>query len=158
MMRVSFDLDDTLFLDDKKYETEPPLSFPYRLIYKEHLRKGTIDLLQKIHQADIELWIYTTSFRSERYIRHLFKHYGVQLDEVVNGERHLREVQANKKEPMPSKYPSYYRIDLHIDDDISVVQNGKIYGFNVFLIKNEMPNWADNIWSEIVRIREKYEQ
>lgn len=155
MMRVSFDLDDTLFLDSKKYETEPSLPFPYRCMYKEHLRKGTINLLQKIRQTDIELWIYTTSFRSERYIRHLFRHYGIQLDQVVNGERHLREVQANKKEPMPSKYPSYYRIDLHIDDDVSVVQNGNIYGFKVFLIKDEMPDWANAIWLEIIKLKDE---
>lgn len=46
----------------------------------------------------------------------------------------MKEVQAGKKEPMPSKYPAKYRIDLHIDDDPSVMQNGKVYGFRVFIV------------------------
>ncbi len=64
--------------------------------------------------------MYTTSFRSEQYIRGLFRCYGIKFDNIVNGARHAREVQAGHTEAMPSKYPSKYRIDLHIDDDRSV--------------------------------------
>ncbi len=152
-MIVSFDLDDTLFMDERKYETEKELKFPYNMIYEEHLRKGTIQLLNKISNAGIEVWIYTTSYRSEKYIKGLFKQYGIRIDQVVNGKRHANEVQANKKEPMPSKFPAYYRIDLHIDDDISVLQNGRTYGFKVFLIKNDMPDWTDAVWEEIMKIK-----
>ncbi len=40
-MKISFDLDDVLFVDPKEMETEPPLRFPFNRIYKERLRKGT---------------------------------------------------------------------------------------------------------------------
>ncbi len=105
-MRVSFDLDDTLFVSPKNFKTEERLKFPFNIIYKERLRLGTVALMKWIREQGIELWIYTTSFRTEGYIRGLFRCYGVKLDSVVNGERHACEVQAGKREAMPSKYPS----------------------------------------------------
>ena len=154
-MIVSFDLDDTLFVSDKTFKTEPPLKFPMHIIYKERLRLGTAPLMNYIRKQNIKLWIYTTSYRSERYIRGLFKCYGIKLDNVINGEKHAKEVQANHADGMPSKYPSKYRIDLHIDDDISVLQNGKIYGFNVFLVGQQDDEWAEKIKKEIERIKSR---
>lgn len=153
-MIVSFDLDDTLFVDPHNFDTEKPLRFPYNIFYKERLRFGTIQLLSKIRKNDIRLWVYTTSFRSEKYIKSLFRCYGIKIDNVINGERHQKEVQGNKLQAMPSKYPSKYRIDLHIDDDESVYQNGIRYGFKVYLIKNEDIDWVSNIWNEIERMKE----
>ena len=153
-MKVSFDLDDTLFVSPDNFKTEAELKFPFNKIYKERLRYGTIDLMNWIKEQGIELWVYTTSFRSERYIRKLFRCYGIKLDDVVNGERHAREVQADKKEAMPSKYPGKYRIDLHIDDDISVKENGRAYGFKVFIIGAQDEQWTNKIKNEIINISE----
>ena len=144
-MKISFDLDDTLFVSPDKFKTEKNLKFPFNIMYKERLRYGTVKLIGELKKMGAEIWIYTTSFRSERYIRGLFKRYGIKLDQVVNGVRHTVEVQRGKKEPMPSKYPSWYRIDLHIDDDVSVLNNGKIYGFKVFLIGEQDDKWTDKI-------------
>ncbi len=152
-MRVSFDLDDTLFVAPEKFKTEKSLRFPFRIIYKERLRLGTIELFKYLTEHNIEPWIYTTSFRSERYIRGLFRCYGIKLCEVVNGERHAREVQRDNPEAMPSKYPAKYRIDLHIDDDISVKQNGDTYGFRVFIIGAEDEHWTEKIIKRIEEIR-----
>ena len=85
----------------------------------------------------------------------LFWCYGLKPDSIVNGERHTREVQANKTEAMPSKYPSKYRIDLHIDDDISVARNGKTYGFKVFIVGEQDDEWIDKIKCEIDKINKK---
>ena len=144
-MKVSFDLDDTLFVSPVKFKTEKERKFPFNKIYKERLRLGTIDLMRWIKEQGIELWVYTTSFRSEQYIRGLFRCYGIKLDEVVNGQRHAKEVQGDKRVVMPSKYPGKYRIDLHIDDDISVVQNGRTFGFKVYLIGEQDDLWTDKI-------------
>ena len=54
---------------------------------------------------------------------------------------------------MPSKYPAKYRIDLHIDDDPSVMQNGKVYGFRVFLVGPPDDEWGDKILQEAMRIK-----
>lgn len=154
-MIVSFDLDDTLFVPENKFKTEPALKFPFCAVYKERLRLGTVELMKYIREQGIDLWIYTTSFRSERYIRGLFKHYGIRLDRVINGAKHAEEVQTGRTEAMPSKYPSRYRIDLHIDDDVSVAQNGRIYGFRVFTVGGQDDGWTAEIKEEIERIQRK---
>ena len=145
-MRISFDLDDTLFVAaEDGFTLEPPLKFPWNQIYQERLRAGTIALMQRLRELNCEVWVYTTSFRSPFYIRSLFRHYGIRIDEIVNGARHEREVQAEHSEPMPSKYPAHYRIDLHVDDDKSVLANGQYYGFRVFQIGPPDDEWAEKI-------------
>ncbi len=152
-MRISFDLDDTLFVSEEKFKVEAPLRFPFCAIYKERLRLGTIALMKALREQGMELWVYTTSFRSEQYIRGLFRCYGIKFDNIVNGARHAREVQAGHTEAMPSKYPSKYRIDLHIDDDRSVAENGRTYGFHVWIVGGQDDNWTDHILKEIESIR-----
>ena len=157
-MVVSFDLDDTLFVSPEDFNTEKELIFPLNVLFKERLRLGTIDLFNRLQENGIETWIYTTSFRSERYIRHLFGCYGIKVGQVINGKRHQDEVQGSKAEPMPSKMPGKYRINLHIDDDISVYQNGRTYGFKVHLVGPPDDEWADKILEEALRIAEKEQE
>ncbi len=152
-MIVSFDLDETLFINPEKIPAEESFKFPLDRIFKDRLRKGTPELLQWINNSNIQLWIYTTSFRSERYIKAIFRHYGIRIDNIINGKRHEKEVQGNHKEIFPSKYPSKYHIDLHVDDEISVYQNGISYGFRVYLLKENDTNWTENIRTEILRIK-----
>lgn len=152
---ISFDLDDTLFVSPDLCKTEKRLRFPFSLIYSDRLRLGTIELFHQLQSMGIETYIYTTSFRSEKYIRRLFRHYGIRLGEIINGQRHQKEVQGDRKEPLPSKYPSKYRINLHIDDDKSVMDNGKCYGFKVFLIEpKNQENWVNDILEAASKIRE----
>ncbi len=152
-MKVSFDLDDTLFVSPDGFETEAVPSFTYKWKYKERLRKGTIELFEMLNAMGVEIWIYTTSFRSERYIRGLFRCYGLEVENIVNGERHAKEVQGGRVEAMPSKYPSRYRIDLHIDDDVSVAQNGRVYGFKVFIVGSQDDNWVEKIAEEVEKMK-----
>lgn len=154
-MIVSFDLDDTLFVNPEKVSAEKPLHFPLSLIYRDRLRDGTRELLSELNKNNIEVWIYTTSYRSERYIRSLFSCYGIRIENIVNGARHMKEVQGSRKEAMPSKYPSKYRISLHVDDDASVAENGRTYGFNVYLINDGDSEWVKNIRREIQALKAK---
>ncbi len=152
-MIVSFDLDETLFVNPEKVPTEEPLKFLLNKIYRDRLRKGTPELLKWINNSGIKLWIYTTSYRSERYIRNIFRHYGIKIDYIINGKRHAEEVQGSKKEIMPSKYPAKYHIDLHVDDEISVYQNGIAHGFRVYLLREDDNKWTERLKAEIIRIK-----
>jgi len=154
-MRVSFDLDDTLFVNPNRTDMENELKFPFKYRYKERLRKGTIELIRQIQENDIEVGVYTTSFRSRKYIKRLFRLYGIKFDFIINGYSHYNDVQKGKNEPMPSKYPSKYRIDLHIDDDISVLKNGEVYGFRVYLISEDDVNWNEKILERIKTLKER---
>ena len=152
-MKISFDLDDTIFMSSGSAKTEKPLPFPINMVFKERLRYGTISLFNYIREQNIELWIYTTSFRSEKYIKNFFRCYGLKIDYVINGYRHMKEVQGNKLEVMPSKCPNRYHIDLHIDDEISVAQNGEIYGFKVLIIDRQDDEWDKKVIQAIGAVR-----
>lgn len=148
-MRISFDLDDTLFVSPQIMSTETELSFPLNRIFQERLRYGTIECFQQIRAREAEIWIYTISFRSEWYIRNLFRCYGLKLDGIVNGARHAKEVQGHRTEILPSKCPNHYRIHLHVDDERSVAQNGAMDGFTVFLIGAWDAAWVQKLLTTI---------
>ena len=67
-MRISFDLDEVLFVSPETHKTEKPLRFPFNKIYKEKLRLGTPELINKLQKLGYEVWVYTSSFRTEKYI------------------------------------------------------------------------------------------
>ena len=154
-MRVSFDLDEVLFVSPVTHKTEKELTFPFNKIYKERLRLGTPDLVNRLQSEGFEVWVYTSSFRTERYIKNLFRHYGVRFDGIVNGERHLREVQGNRKDPVPQKLPSKYRISLHIDDEAIVVTSGRLHGFNVYQLNAQDDDWAGKIMQRVYEIKKR---
>lgn len=154
-MRVSFDLDEVLFVLPETHMTEPELKFPFNKFYKERLRYGTVKLIHQLHDEGFEVWVYTSSFRSERYIKGLFRHYHVKFDGIVNGERHLREVQGKRKDSVPQKLPSKYRISLHIDDESIVCTSGKLYGFNVYQLNAQDDDWEAKIMARVYEIRKR---
>ena len=157
-MRVSFDLDEVLFVSPKTHRTEPPLPFPLRNFYKEHLRFGTPELIRTLQSMGYEVWVYTSSFRSEAYIRRLFRCYGIKFDGIVNGDRHLREVQRDRRETLPQKVPSHYRISLHVDDAAVIVTSGRQMGFNVYQLDAQDDNWKEKVIARADEIRRREEQ
>ena len=155
--RVSFDLDEVLFVSPETHKTEPELPFPLRNFYRERLRLGTPELIWELQIQGYEVWIYTSSFRSERYIRGLFRCYGVRLDGIVNGNRHLKEVQRDNKTVLPQKLPNRYRISLHIDDEEVICSAAGQYGFRAYQLNSQDDNWKEKIIEQADRIR-KIEQ
>ena len=157
-MRISFDLDEVLFVSPKEYETEPPLRFPLNRLFPERLRKGTVQLIHDLQAEGFEVWVYTSSFRADVYIKTLFRHYGVKFDGIINGDRHKREVQGNIAKPLPQKMPHQYHISLHIDDEDAVHANGKLYGFRTLKVYEPDDEWAEKVMAEAKRIRELEER
>ena len=54
-MRVSFDLDEVLFVSPLTHKTEPPLGFPFGQIYRERLRRGTPELINRLQEMGYNL-------------------------------------------------------------------------------------------------------
>lgn len=154
-MRVSFDLDEVLFVSPETHKTEPGLRFPWNKIYKERLRLGTPELINTLQDMGYEVWIYTSSFRTERYIQGLFRHYGVRFDGIVNGRRHQREVQGSHAKKLPSKLPNRYGISLHIDDEMIVCSLGRQYGYNVYHLDAEEEEWKEKVIAQADLIRNR---
>ena len=154
-MRISFDLDEVLFVSPATHKTEAPLPFPLNRIYTERLRLGTPDLIRKLQSSGDQVWVYTSSFRSEKYMRGLFRCYGVKLDGIVNGQRHLREVQRDHSETLPQKLPNHYRISLHIDDEEIICVNGRQYGYEVYRLEAQDDDWKEKIIARADQIRKR---
>ena len=97
--------------------------------------------------------MYTSSFRTGKYIRSLFRHYHVRFDGIVNAQRHLKEVQRDNKTILPQKLPSKYRISLHIDDESIVCSLGRQYGYNTYQLNAEDDELKDKILNRAEQIR-----
>lgn len=154
-LKVSFDLDEVLFVSPLTHKTEPALPFPLNIIFKERLRYGTPSLINELKRRGYEVWVYTSSYRTQRYIKCLFGLYGVRFTEIVNAQRHLEEVQRNRKEMLPQKLPNNYRISLHIDDEDVVVSYGKTYGFEVYQLNAHDDDWKEKILGRMEQIEAK---
>ncbi len=154
-MRVSFDLDEVLFVSPDTHKTEPPLPFPFNRIYKERLRLGTPELVRTLQKMGYEVWVYTSSYRTESYIKHLFWGYKTRFDGIVNATRHLREVQGNKKQILPQKMPSKYRISLHVDDESVICSLGREYGFDTYQLDAQDDDWKEKVIERAEQIRKR---
>ena len=152
-MRISFDLDEVLFVSPKNHKTERPLRFPYNLIYRENLRFGTPGLISELQNEGYEVWVYTSSFRSQNYIRRLFKHYGVKFDGIINAQRHNKEVQSGHTRIFPQKMPQRYHISLHIDDEENIIKSGRTFGFHAMRVYEPDDNWEEKVIEEAERVR-----
>ena len=149
-MRVSFDLDEVLFVDPATHKTEPRLPFPFCKIFKERLRKGTPELIHSLQKLGYDVWVYTSSFRSESYIRNLFWCYGVKFDGIVNAKRHRSQI-------LPQKVPSRYHISLHIDDESVICSYGKEYGFDAYQLDAEDDEWKEKVIARADEVKKKRE-
>ena len=154
-MRVSFDLDEVLFVSPKTHKTEPELPFPLNKIFKERLRLGTPGLINALQDLGYEVWVYTSSFRSEQYLRMLFFFYGVRFDEIINASRHLNEVQKGHSETLPQKVPSHYGISLHVDDESVICTYGRQYGFEAYQLDAPDDEWKEKVLERAFQVRRK---
>jgi hypothetical protein len=139
-VRISFDLDDTLICGSA-VPTEQLVSWWRRWAYGEPIRSGTKALLSELAGRRHELWIYTTSFRSPRYLRGWFSAFGIRLSGVVNQARHDRIVGRRG----PSKLPSAFGIDLHFDDSPGVAEEGLRHGFDVVVVSPDDLEWTTRV-------------
>ena len=154
-MRVSFDLDEVLFVSPETHKTEPELRFPLNRFYRERLRFGTPKLINTLQEMGYEVWIYTSSYRTEKYLKRYFKYYNIRFDGIVNAQRHLREVQGDRPEILPQKMPQRYRISLHIDDEEVICSLGRRYGFSVYQLEAQDDDWAEKIIAYAEKIRKR---
>ncbi len=154
-MRVSFDLDEVLFVSPETHKTERPPDFIHAKLFCERLRLGTPDLINTLQKMGYDVWVYTSSFRSEMYIKLLFLGYGVRFNGIVNAARHLKEVQGNRKTILPQKVPSRYRISLHVDDESVICSLGREYGFDAYQLDAQDDDWKEKVIARAEEVKRR---
>jgi hypothetical protein len=140
-MRIAFDLDNTLIRGEYKFALEAPRrKYWARLLGKESLRAGIVELADYCQSRGWEVWVYTTSYRSVGYIRWLFWLHGIHLAGVVNQTRHDHEVTVRS-----TKYPPQFGIDLLIDDSEGVRLEAERYGFAMLVVSPTDGEWTAKV-------------
>lgn len=143
-MRISFDIDDTLVCS-ARVPAEQPLARWRRFWYSERLRAGTTELMRELIRMRCEVWFYTTSYRTPRYLTGWFRCLGVPIAGVVNQDLHDRVVGRRG----PSKYPPAFGIDLHVDDSEGVGMEGRQHGFAVVVVAPEDRDWVGRVLAAV---------
>jgi phosphoserine phosphatase len=145
MMRLAFDLDNTLIRGSYSFPLEAPKRKLWaQLLRHEPLRAGIIELCDYCQQRSWEIWVYTTSYRSAWYIRRLFWLYGIRLAGVVNQARHDREVTVRC-----TKYPPRFGIDLLLDDSEGVRLEAERFGFEMLVISPADTAWVAQVKAKL---------
>ena len=149
-MKISFDLDDTLICHDPLVPREKhTVPWILRLGFREPLRQGAVDLLRRLQSLGHEVVIYTTSHRSPRSVRWWLRCYGIRIGQVINQDIHEREVSRLSLPSFPSKLPSLFNIDLHVDDLPGVAVEGEQHGFEVLVIDPHDEDWTRHILNAV---------
>ncbi len=135
-MKVSFNLDDVLFVSEQGYETEPELEFPLNRLFPERLRKGSVELINELQKRGFSTLIYTSSFKTPIYLDALFKHHNIYFDQVINSYN-----------PEDEK-----TISLHIDS-VNNSQEIESPDLKVFKLSGPDNDWVQKVLDEAERIK-----
>lgn len=145
-MIVSFDIDDTLVSSSPQFKVEPTTLLS-RIIGGEKIRKGTIQLFRDLESNNHKIWIYTTSFRSQFYLKKMFFAYGLKPKRFINERINRKELKRMNCEA--SKHPGLFGIDIHVDDSIGVIEEGRRFGFKTIHVTPSDTKWAEKIIERI---------
>jgi hypothetical protein len=153
-VRISFDIDDTLAClpEHAAAEDSKLPGFVHRWL-GEPLRSGTRELIRDLRRQGCSIWIYTSSGRTPAYIRRWLMLYGIHVDGVVNSDRHQHILAQNGLENSPSKLPSAFDIDLHVDDSEGVRLEGVDHGFRVVVVCPKDEHWAQKVKDAVVDVQ-----
>lgn len=153
-VRISFDIDDTLAcqLDHSPVEISWLPACVHRW-WGEPLRVGTRSLTRELRRQGCSIWVYTSSGRAPSYIRRWLMLYGIRVDGVVNSVLHNQTLNARGLLNTPSKLPSAFDIDLHVDDSEGVRIEGHEHGFRVVVVDPQDEQWAQRVLEAVAGVQ-----
>jgi len=145
-VRISFDLDGTLFVSDPQQVEPDMLNFVERERVAR-LRKGTRELMAALAEQGWEIWFYTNSLRSRTSLWAWASRIGLPVTDVVNQQIHENRCAEMGLAPVQvsAKMPQWFGIDLHVDDSPEVAQRVSGCGGRVCLISESDPDWAGKV-------------
>lgn len=153
-VRISFDIDDTLACQPHHSAAEDSkLPECVHRWLGEPLRNGTRALIRELRRQNCSIWVYTSSGRTPAYIRRWLLLYGIHVDGVVNSVRHGHALTARGLSNAPSKLPTAFDIDLHVDDSEGVQIEGYDHGFRVVVVRPDDEQWAQKVLEAVARVQ-----
>jgi hypothetical protein len=153
-VRISFDIDDTLACQLDHSAVEPSkLPACLHRWFGEPLRQGTRELIRELRRQNCSVWVYTSSGRTPAYIRRWLLLYGIHVDGVVNSVRHAQALSERGLVNSPSKLPTAFDIDLHVDDSEGVKSEGYDHGFRVAVIRPDDTQWTHRVLEAVAKVQ-----
>ena len=153
IMRVAFDLDDTLIPGRVPFPVYPLPRNPIRRMFCcEPLRTGSVKLIGELQDLGHEVWIYTTSYRHPFRTKLMFRAYGARIRRVINQSEHLRKMaEMNDIFQHCTKFPPAFGINLLVDECSGVVAESQRFGFEVVQVQPDDPDWAAKVLERVSR-------
>lgn len=152
LLKVSFDLDDTLICGDVQAEI-PRFSWLTVMLSDGPLRKGTADLFDWLRRRGCSIGVYTSSYRSIWHLKLLFWNYGIKTDFLIN--QFVHELHFKNKPYVPIKNPYFFNIDIHIDDESSVKSATQNQLCQVILLSKNNDDWKEEIKHKVRELTDK---
>ena len=113
--RVTFDLDEVIFVHEDDTTAKERAGVIRGLIYKERLKLGVPALFHFLATKGYDIWVYSSEYYSMEYIRKLFKGYHVPVNGIVTGTSMPSEKSEENRQKVKDMIQAHYAETLHID-------------------------------------------
>ena len=134
---VSFDLDEVILAEEGSEHTEKKPLNPLVLGCRERIREGVPALIDALHRMGCDIWVYTGSYASEKYIRTLLRPYHVHVDGVVNG---MKNRKTDKE--LSVRFRERYEVSVHVDTESVTCVDTKSKNYEMTDLRNGPSVWA----------------
>ncbi|MCR5586056.1 MAG: ParB/RepB/Spo0J family partition protein [Lachnospiraceae bacterium] len=147
--RVTLDLDEVVFVDDKNAPMEKVLHFPYNRMYKERIRLGIPALLHYLGKQGYDVWVYSSKYYSYDYIRAYFKKYYVKLDGVITGTARKVKDKDEEKKKTEQLFKAKYVETIHVDNNSLVRSFRDSKEFEDYELSGNPESWSQEVMNVI---------
>ena len=155
--RVTFDLDEVVFLTEGSAAAEKPLRFPFNLLYKEPLRRGIPALFNFLSNNGYDVWVYTNNYYSFEHIRSYFRHYHASVTGVITGLSRKTKAGQSIKKKIDTMMADRYQTTLHIDNDVVLRTSRNSKQFDEYSLDGAS-DWGQQIVDIVKRIESNEKQ
>lgn len=148
-MKISIDLDDTILVRHDCPFKEPNTTALNRGPIKEYFRAGTRSLFQFLETRNLDVGIYTNSYRGKSDLENWFQENSFKISFVINQQLHDARIdQEDNRYSLPDKCPHLFGIDIHIDDLPEIKEDSERFGTKVILAYSG-EDWVEKIITQL---------
>lgn len=155
MSTFSFDLDATLLCGRGQEHLADPALPPLRSISRDDcLRLGAADLVRSLASGGHSIWIYTESLRGRTPVLEWFAAMDIPIAGMVNRQLHETEwLRQGFPLQCPRKFPPWFGISAHVDNDPGIEAEGRALGYKVVLIQPDNRDFAQAVRRGLEKIQ-----
>lgn len=115
---------------------------PGNLVWRPHLRVGTLELMRDLQREVWEIWIYTLGALPKLRVQLYFALNGIRLGGVLTGKDHLRAYRAGQAPAPGVKHAHAFGFRVIVDDKEVTRLAGHRYSFTALLASTHHHDWT----------------